>query len=170
MSAIISSRTPEGTPHWCPVCGEGSLMEPSRPFQDAPCPTCGCLLSYNNASEGRTPIHHGDVAEVWTERMSRGMEPNPAALRTPGSRSAWQAAMRRLGLQGILRLARSRPDANASEWFRRLLRGVAMRRPRGGWLSRLADRLRSIPTRPRVRPRSEAEGPSGGLYDKWLDG
>ena len=40
----ISSRTPEGTPNECPVCGHAVKMEPSRPFGDATCPSCGSLL------------------------------------------------------------------------------------------------------------------------------
>jgi acyl carrier protein len=39
----ISSRTPEGTPHRCPVCGHGLRVEPSLFFGDAPCPRCGGL-------------------------------------------------------------------------------------------------------------------------------
>jgi len=40
----ISSRTPEGLPHRCPVCGEISAVEPSYPGGDACCPVCGQLL------------------------------------------------------------------------------------------------------------------------------
>ena len=41
---VVSSRTPEGTPNRCPVCGSEVLIEPSGPFGDAPCPRCGALL------------------------------------------------------------------------------------------------------------------------------
>ena len=40
----ISSRTPEGTPGRCPVCGTHLKIEPSKPAGDAPCPRCGHLL------------------------------------------------------------------------------------------------------------------------------
>ncbi|MFN0198778.1 MAG: phosphopantetheine-binding protein [Planctomycetaceae bacterium] len=40
----ISSRTPEGLPHRCPVCGEMVTIEPSIDTGDAPCPKCGQLL------------------------------------------------------------------------------------------------------------------------------
>lgn len=40
----ISSRTPEGLPHRCPVCGEIAALEPSYPGGDACCPACGQLL------------------------------------------------------------------------------------------------------------------------------
>jgi anti-anti-sigma factor len=41
---VISSRTPEGTPNHCPVCGADLKIEPSTPAGDAPCPCCGHLL------------------------------------------------------------------------------------------------------------------------------
>ncbi|WP_425616520.1 phosphopantetheine-binding protein [Anatilimnocola sp. NA78] len=41
---MISSRTPEGAPHHCPVCNQAVIIEPSLPFGDAPCPHCGHLL------------------------------------------------------------------------------------------------------------------------------
>ena len=40
----ISSRTPEGIPHECPVCRKVSCVEPSYPGGDACCPSCGHLL------------------------------------------------------------------------------------------------------------------------------
>ena len=39
-----SSRTPEGWPNRCPVCGMDVCIEPSVPPGDAPCPHCGHLL------------------------------------------------------------------------------------------------------------------------------
>lgn len=44
MSAVISSRTPEGEPARCPICGAMESIEPTRPPGDAPCPACGHLL------------------------------------------------------------------------------------------------------------------------------
>ena len=41
---MISSRTPEGEPNRCPVCGKRVAIEPSRQPGDAPCPHCGHLL------------------------------------------------------------------------------------------------------------------------------
>jgi acyl carrier protein len=40
----VSSRTPEGLPHRCPVCGKYASVEPSFPAGDAVCPSCGHLL------------------------------------------------------------------------------------------------------------------------------
>ena len=39
-----SSRTPEGEPNRCPVCGHDVSVEPSLPPGDATCPFCGNLL------------------------------------------------------------------------------------------------------------------------------
>ena len=40
----ISSRTPEGEPQRCSVCGAVVAMETSSPMGDACCPACGSLL------------------------------------------------------------------------------------------------------------------------------
>jgi signal recognition particle GTPase len=39
-----SSRTPEGEPNRCPLCGKEVKIEPSRPPGDATCAHCGHLL------------------------------------------------------------------------------------------------------------------------------
>ena len=44
MAVIPSSRTPEGEPNECPICGHAVQIAPSRPPGDAPCPHCGHLL------------------------------------------------------------------------------------------------------------------------------
>lgn len=40
----ISSRTPEGVPSHCAICGTRLELELSDPPGDAPCPRCGCLV------------------------------------------------------------------------------------------------------------------------------
>ena len=40
----ISSRTPEGLPSRCPLCGAATNLEYSDPGDDATCPNCGHLL------------------------------------------------------------------------------------------------------------------------------
>ncbi len=47
---VISSRTPEGTPNRCPVCGNDLRLEPSWPNLDGPCPSCGHLLWFQRAN------------------------------------------------------------------------------------------------------------------------
>lgn len=44
---VISSRTPEGDPGRCPVCGHDCRVEPSWPTRDGPCPSCGHLLWFD---------------------------------------------------------------------------------------------------------------------------
>ena len=46
LFVIISSRTPEGQPNQCPLCGKFLRIEPSHPTNDAPCPHCGHLLFF----------------------------------------------------------------------------------------------------------------------------
>jgi hypothetical protein len=43
----ISSRTPEGEPNCCPICGRRVRLEPSDPSWDGPCPQCGHLLWFS---------------------------------------------------------------------------------------------------------------------------
>lgn len=43
----ISSRTPEGFPSKCPICGASLRLGFSNPGNDAPCPNCGCLVWYS---------------------------------------------------------------------------------------------------------------------------
>lgn len=38
------TRTPEGEPNQCPICGKTMVLEPSVPPGDAPCPHCGSLV------------------------------------------------------------------------------------------------------------------------------
>src|SRR5262245_48379088 len=55
----ISSRTPEGTPNLCPVCGTHVKIEPSAPQGDGPCPSCGHLLWFTSTGLGEvqsTPL------------------------------------------------------------------------------------------------------------------
>lgn len=40
----ISTRTPEGEPHLCPVCRKAASLEPCWPGGDSVCPSCGQLL------------------------------------------------------------------------------------------------------------------------------
>lgn len=60
----IASRTPEGDPNTCPVCGNRLVLEPSRPPGDAPCPSCGCLVWFEPSEEEMQ-------RRVWLERTDR---------------------------------------------------------------------------------------------------
>lgn len=55
---VISSRTPEGQPGSCPICGVDLKVEPSDPPGDAPCPRCGHLVWFTaDRTEDSTVIH-----------------------------------------------------------------------------------------------------------------
>src|SRR5262245_13126221 len=49
----IASRTPEGWPNRCPVCGAAWRIEPSQPTGDAPCPSCGVLVWFDAEDKER---------------------------------------------------------------------------------------------------------------------
>ncbi len=44
----VSSRTPEGFPSHCPLCGAATSLEFSDRASDAPCPSCGHLLWFSS--------------------------------------------------------------------------------------------------------------------------
>lgn len=66
----ISSRTPEGLPNRCPLCHAIVALEPSRPFGDAPCPSCGALLWFVELKSGSHLYDREMVASI-LERMER---------------------------------------------------------------------------------------------------
>src|SRR5262245_63759521 len=76
----ISSRTPEGSPNRCPVCGADFRTEPSRPPGDAPCPQCGHLLWFGPAPAqyppGVTPL-----GPAWAVDLGRFLPPPGDPLR-----------------------------------------------------------------------------------------
>jgi hypothetical protein len=66
---VISSRTPEGDPNHCHVCGHDMRMEASRPAGDAPCPACGSLVWFSATyepckTEENQPHPHGELVPV----------------------------------------------------------------------------------------------------------
>ena len=61
------SRTPEGVPGRCPICGAKVRLEPSAPLSDAPCPNCGHLIWFAPSDEliGQTRTRIRDlVADI----------------------------------------------------------------------------------------------------------
>lgn len=44
LIVTISTRTPEGLPSRCPLCGAEARLEYAVTGDDAPCPECGYLL------------------------------------------------------------------------------------------------------------------------------
>src|SRR5262245_13785120 len=50
----ISSRTPEGEPNACPLCGHDLRLEPSIYTRDGPCPSCGHLLWFSENDDGQS--------------------------------------------------------------------------------------------------------------------
>ena len=59
---VIASRTPEGEPAECPICGEVVRIEPSVYFSDAPCPSCGTLLWFIRLGEQNVLVNPSKAA------------------------------------------------------------------------------------------------------------
>lgn len=85
---IISSRTPEGRPNLCPVCGAAIEVEPSDPAGDAPCPHCGNLLWF-------TWDEFGDVITI---------KPKHNTLRSDHLDTLTDKALEKAGVQLVLDL------------------------------------------------------------------
>ncbi len=68
---IISSRTPEGQPNHCPVCGSDLRIEPSDPPGDAPCPRCGHLLWFTLDDFGDVPVLTPTGNRLESEMLAR---------------------------------------------------------------------------------------------------
>jgi hypothetical protein len=68
-----ASRTPEGEPNWCPICGHEVRLEPSRPPGDAPCPYCGHLLWFAAPKRAETSRRAEtlEVFKAWTQRVAQ---------------------------------------------------------------------------------------------------
>src|SRR5687767_231136 len=64
----ISSRTPEGDPGQCPICGKDVCVEPSILFGDATCPNCGSLLWFLTL-KGETRVFERSKANPIRDRV-----------------------------------------------------------------------------------------------------
>jgi hypothetical protein len=58
MIGTISSRTPEGRPFHCRLCGLRSRLEPSCLHDDATCPGCGQLIWDRDWLSAAVPAHN----------------------------------------------------------------------------------------------------------------
>ncbi len=73
---VVSTRTPEGEPVQCPVCGGQTHVAPSTyPTIDAPCPSCGHLLWLSNArSLLYDPLAVRELVATMQAAIERGAE------------------------------------------------------------------------------------------------
>lgn len=109
MVATISSRTPEGVPHRCPICLSSVCLEPSLSERDAPCPACGHLLWFGDRTE---PSGRSARPRVRKKTLRTGLEPQSLfaafallrLMRPPGANPLWH------WFQGVsLRIRRRAP-------------------------------------------------------------
>lgn len=76
---LPSSRTPEGTPNRCPICGASIVIEPSKPFGDAPCPACGSLLWFATIDHGQ--LFFDAVGSSLVELLAERFDVSPESIR-----------------------------------------------------------------------------------------
>jgi DNA-directed RNA polymerase subunit RPC12/RpoP len=127
----ISSRTPEGDPNKCPICGHRVRLEPSIDTRDAPCPSCGHLLWFDEIeprSKARARDMDGIAIEInlTEERMAEmvikyakeRLGPVPKEIERelsdiPTSKFAkvdWNSLLTSTNWTEVLALAKSAPD------------------------------------------------------------
>jgi signal recognition particle GTPase len=70
----ISSRTPEGQPNRCPVCGQRLRLSPSWPSADAPCPSCGSLVWFSRARVRRAKVEPPSAVDFTLEDFRKHLE------------------------------------------------------------------------------------------------
>ncbi|MBX3425912.1 MAG: hypothetical protein KF688_09565 [Pirellulales bacterium] len=104
------TRTPEGEPSCCRVCGKSVCIEPSIWSHDAPCPHCGTLLWFTpdfraaNEFSGRTtPELRGASPEV----AATSTHPSTVTKSFARQIAAQVAERKRLRQQRILTFCRS---------------------------------------------------------------
>ncbi len=67
---MISTRTPEGTPNYCPICHSEIRVEPSKQTLDGPCPHCGHLLWFGPAKPtDRRQLLINHLLQIATDRF-----------------------------------------------------------------------------------------------------
>ncbi|MFL5331411.1 MAG: hypothetical protein ACJ8C4_21185 [Gemmataceae bacterium] len=73
--AVVASRTPEGEPAECMLCGRKALVSPSNfPTADAPCPSCGSLLWLSGSPEREFGDEMSGVINAMRAAIQRGAE------------------------------------------------------------------------------------------------
>lgn len=78
---IPSSRTPEGEPNLCPICGHAVRIEPSPDSRDAPCPHCGSLLWFFSECKNETRLPDASpVLQKACEALPKDDGPQPSDL------------------------------------------------------------------------------------------
>lgn len=85
-----SSRTPEGEPNACPVCGKRVQIDPSRPPGDAPCPHCGHLLWFGDR-EG----HQDETIPVGQQQGFSDLPPQTQAVFDRNEMAVQESRLRR---------------------------------------------------------------------------
>jgi len=80
----VSSRTPERQSNQCPLCDSAFQIEPSSPFGDAPCPSCGTLPWFAKQGDDTmffdstaAEIKKTRIRQIISEQLGRAIEEIP---------------------------------------------------------------------------------------------
>jgi hypothetical protein len=147
-----ATRTPEGEPNRCPICGHALRIEPSRPPGDAPCPHCGTLLWFALEPVNQKP--DPAAASKSAPKNTRKRTPTSPQSSAVGPRvvlTAWQ--------YGMSLLLRGETDAALA-----LMQNVVSHKP-----DDVAQRraLRGIERQ--LHPKDQVEPPSEVLFEVWSE-
>jgi hypothetical protein len=164
-SMIPSSRTPEGQPNRCPVCGKSVRLEPSNPPGDAPCPHCGHLLWF--ASLDSCAVFSSEESEARELSADERIQLRVASALREQAKGNHEAAIELLSSA-----VRARP---ADPCYRRLLRIAEYgkyqnQRPKRGWpWSKAAGCVRRLRKARRIQDWKEIERAAEDClkYDPW---
>ena len=66
---VVSSRTPEGQPHLCRICGELVATEASDPLDDSTCPKCGSWLGAFRDGLNLGDLHFDDELSTLSDSL-----------------------------------------------------------------------------------------------------
>lgn len=93
-AVVISSRTPEGDPNRCPVCGHECRLEPSLPSRDGPCPHCGHLLWFRESARPEDP--YAVVMTIVKERFGPTSSEEESAVKALVERADRKQVLKRM--------------------------------------------------------------------------
>jgi hypothetical protein len=93
---VVSSRTPEGSPNRCPICGHDLRLEPSWPTRDGPCPACGHLLWFGEESKPVPKEGQSLLLRLGSQRLGPPKREIRSAIEAVTSREELEDLLERL--------------------------------------------------------------------------
>lgn len=120
----ISSRTPEGTPNYCPVCNQRCWVVPSQRTRDAPCPRCGHLLWFDAPKTESGAVLEGPWESILEDSSA---DATPSYRETPDLTAEELAALANRPKRVQNPPKAREPQAQAARLIRRLVQRATLR-------------------------------------------